>query len=155
MPEIGIANVGKLLQVDTIRVFHAKTWLTEYRKTGQEPELVESDEATTGVGELQQALYRAYRSSDHKKALSISQRLYELDAHDVGTIYNIACLHCLLGDRQRGLTWLEKAIDAGYRDADHMLSDDDLASIRETERFESLLQRIRPRASASAESRGD
>ncbi|MCH7884665.1 MAG: hypothetical protein IIC01_05380 [Planctomycetes bacterium] len=128
----------------------ARTWLAQYKKTGQEPELVVNEAAAPDVGELHQSLFRAYRGAEYKKALSIGEKILELDPHDMGTMYNVACLHCLLGHKKHACVWLGKAIDAGYNDVNHMLSDDDLASIRDTERFRRLIERARSRASGSS-----
>ena len=128
----------------------AQTWLAQYKKTGQEPELVVVDAAAPDVSELRPSLFRAYRASEYDKALSIGEKILELDPHDMGTMYNVACLHCLLGHKKHALSWLGRAIDAGYNDANHMLLDDDLASIRDTERFRSLLERARSRGSGAS-----
>ena len=74
----------------------------------------------------------------------------DVDPQDMGTMYNVACLHCLLGHKKHACVWLGKAIDAGDNDVNHMLSDDDLASIRDTERFRRLIERARSRASGSS-----
>ena len=63
---------------------------------------------------------------------------------------NVACLHCLLNHNEQALIWLGKAIDAGYNDANLMLLDDDLASVRDTDRFRRLIERARSRISGSS-----
>lgn len=56
-------------------------------------------------------------------------------------LYNIACCDALMGDVQSALSYLEQAIQAGYRDADHMKNDEDLASLRELPEFAVLLEK--------------
>ena len=64
----------------------------------------------------------------------------------IDTLYNIACLHCLLGHEEEAYTWLERAVEAGYDDADHLLKDDDFKAIREQDRFKQLVERVRERS---------
>ncbi|RKY17898.1 MAG: hypothetical protein DRP63_02935 [Planctomycetota bacterium] len=57
--------------------------------------------------------------------------------------YNIACAYALLGLKEEALQHLEKAVENGYDDADHMRTDEDLRSLRDEERFKRLLDRLR------------
>jgi len=80
-------------------------------------------------------------------------KIHERMPDDSGTIYNIACLHALLGHPEQAYAWLAKAIDAGYSDADHMLEDEDFKSIRDSGRFKELVERARAKSTdANAES---
>ncbi|MBI3986228.1 MAG: hypothetical protein HY343_04885 [Lentisphaerae bacterium] len=56
--------------------------------------------------------------------------------------YNLACSQALVGQRDEALHSLGKAVDLGYRDAQWMLSDGDLESLRGEEMFRTLLHRI-------------
>lgn len=128
----------------------AKKWLADYKDTSREPELVMPDENEPDPGELQADLYGALRRSDYTQALVIAKELLRLDPHDVGTMYNTACIHSLLGAKEKAYTWLEKAIDAGYRNADHLATDEDFKSIRDELRFQNLLKRVRERGDRGA-----
>jgi tetratricopeptide (TPR) repeat protein len=44
--------------------------------------------------------------------------------------YNLACAYARRGDRDMALTMLRDSVYSGYVDSEHMLADDDLASIR-------------------------
>lgn len=57
--------------------------------------------------------------------------------------YNIACAYALLGLKEEALQHLEKAVENGYDDADHMSTDEDLRSLRDDERFKRLLNKLR------------
>lgn len=117
-------------------------WLAEYKKTGVEPAIVESDD-TEDLGDLEADLMAAHRAGEYEKALEIAGRMHELDPHDVSTLYNMACLHCLLNDSDKAYTLLEQAIENGYQDADHLVGDDDFKSIRGDDRFKRLVERVR------------
>jgi predicted esterase len=102
-----------------------------------------ADDDKPDFSELQRQFRKAYDGANYKKALEIAGKMHELRPADVNAIYNTACLHCLLGDGDQAYEWIEKAIDAGYRDADHMIDDADFRTIRGEDRFRRLVRRIR------------
>lgn len=127
----------------------ANIWLAEYRETGDEPALVQASEDTPDIGELQGKLFAAYQSADYGKALKNAETLHRLNPDSVDTIYNIACMHCLLGHEDKAYTWLEKAVTAGYSNADHLLQDDDFTTIRGQDRFAGIVQHVREKGRRS------
>lgn len=60
------------------------------------------------------------------------------DAH-----YNLACSLALSGDAEAACAALERAVELGYADAEHLLADEDLASLQGSATFERLLARLR------------
>jgi RNA polymerase sigma-70 factor, ECF subfamily len=54
--------------------------------------------------------------------------------------YNLACLECRQGRSQAALKALTNAAQYGWDDIDHTLSDEDLAPLREDERFKALVE---------------
>jgi len=59
-------------------------------------------------------------------------------------IYNIACCEALLGNSQDALIFLQKAIDAGFRNVDHIENDNDLVSLRQLDEYKSIIASLRP-----------
>jgi thiol-disulfide isomerase/thioredoxin len=57
--------------------------------------------------------------------------------------YNMACAFALAGKREPSLDALQKAIEAGFYDWQHMEKDDDLASVRGEPRWKELMQVLR------------
>ena len=57
--------------------------------------------------------------------------------------YNEACCHALAGDEDAAIKALGRALALGYTDADHAGEDADLASIRETDAFAEISDRMR------------
>lgn len=55
--------------------------------------------------------------------------------------YNLACAYALSGDKKLALDWLEKALDSGLKDFDHIKKDPDLAVLREEARYKELMLR--------------
>jgi tetratricopeptide (TPR) repeat protein len=59
-----------------------------------------------------------------------------------GVLYNLACSQSRLGRKQAALDALEKAIASGFSDAKLLRTDDDLAAIRDEEKFAELVRRM-------------
>jgi Zn-dependent protease len=57
--------------------------------------------------------------------------------------YNIGCAEARLGHDDEALAWIERAIDAGFRDARSLASDPDFASLRSRPEFERISGRLR------------
>jgi tetratricopeptide (TPR) repeat protein len=64
--------------------------------------------------------------------------------------YNHACALCGLGRHDEAIGWLERALDAGYEDIDHLDQDADLTDLRAHPRFAALYARLRDEAGRSA-----
>ena len=102
---------------------HLKDTMGEYRK-------------------ITRKMMQASDSGDYDKAVKYAEQCQELRPKSEGAMYNLACCHCLAGNKDRAYAWLEKSIQAGWDDAEHMLSDDDFKSIRDEERFKKLANSI-------------
>jgi ketosteroid isomerase-like protein len=57
--------------------------------------------------------------------------------------YNLGCAHALAGHQSLALDNLEKAVAAGFTDRQQYETDTDLDSLRNTERFQALLKRLK------------
>jgi len=57
--------------------------------------------------------------------------------------YNIACCEALLGDTSAALRSLQKSIEAGYNDASHLETDDNLNALRNIPEFKSMISTLR------------
>nr|XP_027072388.1 protein MET1, chloroplastic-like isoform X2 [Coffea arabica] len=56
--------------------------------------------------------------------------------------YNVACCYSKLNQVQAGLSALEDSLEAGFEDFKRIRTDPDLANLRTSEEFESLLKRF-------------
>ena len=65
-----------------------------------------------------------------------------------GTLYNLACLQALSGDREQALSWLRQSVDAGLAQGDWMAQDTDLELLHGTPEFEQLVEAARQNAIA-------
>ena len=93
-------------------------------------------------------LAEAYtRKGQHEKALTIDKRLSRLRPKDPTVQYNLACSYALLGEKERAFETLERAIQVGYKDFEHLKRDSDLKSLRSDPRFQSLISSRPPHCS--------
>ena len=53
--------------------------------------------------------------------------------------YNAACSWALAGDSKKGFEYLNKAVELGWKNVDHLLSDPDLESLHDTKDWESIV----------------
>jgi tetratricopeptide (TPR) repeat protein len=71
------------------------------------------------------------------------EKAVKLGANTPNDLYNVACAYSLLNDKDKALAWLDRAVSAGFDDERLMETDTDLANIRDTDRFRSLLQKVK------------
>lgn len=110
-----------------------------HRRVGSQPQVLEAlGGLYTQVGRYQEGLHTDIQLS----------RLQPRTPH---VWYNLACSHALLGQADAAFAALELAIRLGYDQADWMLQDEDLHSIRSDPRFTLLVQKITVTASQDLE----
>lgn len=73
------------------------------------------------------------------------QRALEIDQNDPVVLYNVACNYAVLGQTEKALGYLERAVEHGTVNVSWMRSDEDLASLRELRGFQRLLARLEHR----------
>ncbi len=88
---------------------------------------------------LQQQLAQALKAKDYEKAADICRRQAALGVPDRGNAqYNLACALAQLGKKDDALAALDKAVEQGFLDSDHMKQDADLESLRSDGRFDKI-----------------
>ena len=92
------------------------------------------------LAELGQALTLLGR---HVEGLEVDRRLVRLAPENSTVHYNLACSLALLERPEEALDALRRSVELGYDDAEHLIADEDLASLRERPEFRELLQRLR------------
>ncbi len=103
--------------------------------------LVEDPEFVDALLPLAEAYTKA---GLHDKGLEADLTLSRLRPNDPTVHYNLACSFALTGRRDEALKALEYAITLGYTDLDFMLTDADLVSLHDEERFAELIGRFFP-----------
>jgi len=92
------------------------------------------------LAELATTLTRLGR---HEEGLTLDRRLVELLPDDATVRYNLACSLALCHASAAALLELERAVELGYRDAEHLLADEDLSSLRLEPNFVALVERLK------------
>lgn len=77
-----------------------------------------------------------------EEGLEADRRLVVLAPEDPTVHYNLACSLALVGRSSEALDSLERAVELGYRDAEHLLVDEDLALLRDSPRWARLLEEL-------------
>lgn len=90
-----------------------------------------------------QALGSLYtRIGRYEEGLQVDLELTKLRPDSAEHWYNLGCSYALLRETDKAFEALNKAVDLGYCDAEWMRKDEDLESLRNDPRFESLLERM-------------
>lgn len=86
----------------------------------------------------------ALQSGDVDRALHHLETALAARDDDPSLLYNLACAYARgEGRGEEALETLARAVSNGFHDADHMLSDPDLAALRDDETFIRLVERAR------------
>ncbi|HZF15330.1 MAG TPA: hypothetical protein VE046_05240 [Steroidobacteraceae bacterium] len=78
------------------------------------------------------------------EANRLLDRAIALRPNDYGTLYTAACTASLGGEYDRALDFLDRAVGTGRGDRAWILSDNDLAPLRQMERFKTIVARLGP-----------
>jgi adenylate cyclase len=81
-------------------------------------------------------------AGDRKRGLRLAALALAINPQESEILYNVACTYALLGEGERALDCLAKAIRNGFCDEAWMTNDPDLASVRSLPRFQSLLKSL-------------
>jgi len=82
------------------------------------------------------------RKGFYRRALMVDLRLTLLRPDDPVAFYNLACSRAMLNQIDAALDSLQRAIELGYDDVEHLLADDELAPLFTRPRFHVLLAQL-------------
>jgi YD repeat-containing protein len=89
---------------------------------------------------LQAATAALFQKGDYAAGEKSCRAAVQLIPHDANAHYNLACALARQGKTDEALASLEKAVDMGFRDPDHIKNDDDLASLRQQDRLKKAVE---------------
>ena len=90
-----------------------------------------------------------YQMKENKKAVPILEslikhpQLIKNKRERISIYYDLACNYALLGNKERALTCLEKAVEYGFANFSHIESDSDLKNIRKDERYLKIIEDLK------------
>ncbi len=128
-PRVAFRNIGKLiLAAGTLAIS-----FSSFNLTAQE-------NAVKDIRYYTQRAMQAYRAKDYATYLENMKQAQVLRSDHPTYMYNLASAYALNGNKRDAITWLRRVADMGFTyPAD---SDDDFASIRNSEEFKDLLKKF-------------
>jgi Zn-dependent protease len=84
----------------------------------------------------------AFHSGEYDLSAEAGRQAFER-TKGAGIAYNIACAEARAGRPDEALAWIERAVEAGYRNVDALASDSDFETLRSRPEFETLCKRMR------------
>ena len=123
----------------------------EAATSGPEDRVINKERSGEAAAVFQKGL-AAYKQQDYTQALALLAQAHEMDSANSETMYCLAFVHALAGNKEEALTWLEKAVDAGYYAPNHMARDRDLNSLRDDPRYEAALAKAAQKAAEAGPS---
>ena len=90
----------------------------------------------------------------YEKGYALDLRLSQLKPADESVFYNLACSEALLGKRDAAIRSLRKAVELGYLDLVHLLSDKDLSSLQDSPEFLEIVHTLKTRLRRLSKERG-
>jgi Flp pilus assembly protein TadD len=104
-----------------------------------ETELAQKPENLAALIELGHVYTRLGRIAE---GLKVDRELAARLPGDPTVRYNLACSLALNGEIDAAFGELERALERGYRDGEHLAADEDLSALRADARFGTLLRRL-------------
>ena len=120
----------------------------EYLQKGEWKNAVEAFEVVTekhpenGVAWLQMG-FALHAMEEYDRAIEAYTEAVELGSPvSVLAMFNIGCSYALKGEKEQAFSWLEKAADAGFNRRETVREDEDLQSLRDSKRFDMIVEKI-------------
>ena len=79
--------------------------------------------------------YVSLAAENERQAVRSFRKALDLGYRKPATMYNLACAHARLKEKDEAFSWLDRAIDAGFHSYQRIEDDDDLRSLRRDPRF--------------------
>jgi hypothetical protein len=92
------------------------------------------------LARLRQLIAVMMRESNYQLAETYSHDAIKLISDDPISHYNLACAEARLGRQQQAIDSLNRAMEYGFRGAEHMAADEDLKDLRDHESWSELLE---------------
>ena len=87
--------------------------------------------------------YANLAAENDRQAARAYRKALDLGYRKSATMYNLACAHARLKEKDAAFAWLDKAIEAGFSSYRRIEDDDDLFNLRRDPRFEKAVARAK------------
>ena len=88
------------------------------------------------------AAQNLYRVGEKDKAITLAEQAMQQGMNEPVVLYNVACFYTGMGENERAVDLLDRAVKMGWGDRAWMEHDSDLDPLHDNERFKALLARI-------------
>ncbi|MFW6159385.1 MAG: PDZ domain-containing protein [Planctomycetota bacterium] len=82
-----------------------------------------------------------FAKKEYRKAIAECAKILTADPDNAIALYNTACGHSMLKEKEKALEFLRKSLEAGYVDFAHMKQDTDLDNIRDEPGYQALIEK--------------
>lgn len=87
--------------------------------------------------------YASLAAENGRQAVRAFRKALDLGYRRSASMYNLACAHARLKEKDEAFSWLDKAIDEGFRSYRRIEDDDDLFHLRRDPRFRKAVDKAR------------
>ncbi len=95
---------------------------------------------------LERRIYRCFVEGAYEQAARLIEQFLEASPHDPGMLYNAACVYSRLGELDRSVTFLVRAVESGLAETDRIATDPDLEAVRAHPGYRSAMDRLQKNA---------
>ena len=88
------------------------------------------------VRRLRMQVHQAYLKKDYDQALELIEQAFAVAPHDSKVLYAMGCLHTLQGHKDKGLEFLQKAVERGFYCPTQISKDPDWDRVRTDPRYQ-------------------
>lgn len=132
-------NIQELSRVLSLSQFNQHSDGSQYSKERWAPaiktyETFLKENPTSGRGWFNLG-YALHYSREHTKAISAFEQAFQFGYKKPTSLYNIACGHAMMNNRDAAFEFLEKSVNAGFDVGDYVNGDEDLDNLRSDPRF--------------------
>jgi len=109
----------------------------------KQPNVFDFPRIQAAYGQLQTAITALFAKGDYAEAEKLCLKQIELVPHDASAHYNLACALVRQDKLEAGLKALDKAVEMGFTNVDHIVNDKDLEKLKGNEEFLKIIEKAR------------
>lgn len=83
-----------------------------------------------------------YNEKNYAESVKLFNQAFSIEKRDPQHLYNAACSAALSGQKNLAFEWLNLAADNGWYNLNHLQSDSDLSSLRDSLNWKELISKI-------------
>jgi Zn-dependent protease len=106
------------------------------------PLIAQQPQPEYAAGAYKMLQIAAFHSAEYKLSAEAGRQAFDR-TREPEVAYNIACAEARAGNADEALAWIERAVEAGYRNVDALASDPDFETLRSRPEFEAICGRLR------------